>query len=181
MKFYSFCQAQCWSDVGWNRCQWGVQDAPAQSWILVPSSTPPPWRLVIPMLRAGTCCICIYWARQMPSVLLSLIADELSRWEPHLQTVLQQKWHFLNCLFSKSAPADLNAFSAVLYSWEGFLDARSPIAVTCITNKLALVSKDGLVANIQGCDNRSFLVCLHELVKVILLLHLLVFPAIKWD
>ena len=67
---------------------------------------------------------------------LSLLADELSRWEPHFQIVLQQKWHSLDCLFSRSALSDLNAFSAVLYSQEIFLNARSPIAVICIADKL---------------------------------------------
>lgn len=60
---------------------------------------------------------------------LSLLADELSRWEPHFQIVLQQKLHSLDCLFSKSAPSDLNALSAVLYNREIFPNARSPIAV----------------------------------------------------
>lgn len=47
---------------------------------------------------------------------LPFLADEISSWEPHFQIVLQQKSHFLDCLFSKSAPSDLNVFSAVLYS-----------------------------------------------------------------
>lgn len=67
---------------------------------------------------------------------LPFLADELSSWEPHFQIVLQQKSHSLDCLFSKSAPSDLNAFSAILYSWEIFLNARSTIAVICIILKL---------------------------------------------
>lgn len=67
---------------------------------------------------------------------LSLLADELSRWEPHFQIVLQQKWHSLDFMFSNSAPSDLNPSSAVFYSQGIFLNAKSPIAVICITNKL---------------------------------------------
>lgn len=67
---------------------------------------------------------------------LSLLADEPSRWEPHFQIVLQQKWHSLDFMFSNSAPSDLNPSSAVLYSQGIFLNAKSPIAVIRITNKL---------------------------------------------
>lgn len=67
---------------------------------------------------------------------LPFLADELSSWEPHFQIVLQQKSHSLDCLFSKSAPSDLNAFSPVLYRPKIFLNARLPIAVICITIKL---------------------------------------------
>lgn len=72
---------------------------------------------------------------------LPFLADELSSWEPPFQRVLQQKSHSLDCLFSRSAPSDLNAFSAVLYSWEIFLNARSPVAVICITIKLGTCSQ----------------------------------------
>lgn len=106
--------ARCWSTIGLKRHRWVVQSAPALPWAFIflssgSSETHDSYAksrdMLFPYLLGKADAL----------VPLSLLADELSRWEPHSK-VLQQKWHSLDCLFSRSAPSDLNTFPAVFYS-----------------------------------------------------------------